>query len=341
MKDLITAAVEPIVDEVIKLEKRIETIQLTPGHQGERGEDGKDGASPDPEVIAKVLADHHADVLRGVPGVDGKDGADGKNGTDGKDGASVTSEGVAYILKADSEFQYLLKGDAGKDGDNGADGKDGSAGINGADGASPPVDDVAKALFASHADALRGFPGKDGKDGAGIDAATYKSGQIYREGSVVIAHIGQHFWAKADTYGQPGDDPAWERIGSWGMRHRGAFDKDVTYVDGDIYVKDFGSFVVINGDAVLLAGRGAKGERGAVGPEGAEGKRGVDGASIIGAETEGFKVVLVQQNSDGEVDHLEMDFEPAFKASIAAIKAELTAEFLAIVSDLSNTRSKQ
>lgn len=97
--------VNAAIDEV---NKAIETIELTPGPQGEpgpAGEPGKDGYTPVKGV----------DYFDGAPGKDGEPGKDGVNGQDGKDG------------------------EPGKDG---ADGKDGDSGVY--IGATAPVEESAR-----------------------------------------------------------------------------------------------------------------------------------------------------------------------------------------------------
>ena len=88
----IAAALEPVVDEIITLEKRLNEIQLTPGPAGEPGAQGKDAdvaevakhiidnfadqlkGADAPVVkavdVALALIEHHADDLRGIPGRD-------------------------------------------------------------------------------------------------------------------------------------------------------------------------------------------------------------------------------------------------------------------------------
>jgi HK97 family phage portal protein len=58
------------------------------------------------------------------------------------------------------------------------------------------------------------------------------------------------------------------------------------------------------------------GEPPAAPAQGEKGAAGRDGATIIGAEVEGFKLVLVQKDADGAIDHLEADFGPAFQVAL-------------------------
>jgi hypothetical protein len=164
----------------------------------------------------------------------------------------------------------------------------------------------------------RGAPGADGAEGIGIDVPMYEPGEVYRKGVHVVAFIGQHFVALKDTAQEPGDPEHWRRVGSLGFRHRGTFDKDAAYVDGDLFTKDHGTFCVVRGEPVLLAGRGLQGGRGDRGERGLQGDKGLNGSTIIGAQVDdNFKLVLVQQNGDGTIDHLEADFAPAYRKLVA------------------------
>jgi hypothetical protein len=194
-------------------------------------------------------------------------------------------------------------------------------GPQGAPGKDADPDLVAQRLAANDAfiGKLLGRPGKDGApgaQGAGITAPQWEPGAVYREGAVVVANLGQHFVAKRDTASHTDDPDHWERIGSWGFRHRGAFDPDARYLDGDLYRKDMGTFCIVRGQPVLLAGRGAAGRPGDPRAQGAPGKDGRDGATIIGAQATGFELVLVQKNADGSLDELSADFGPALTEAI-------------------------
>jgi hypothetical protein len=150
----IASALEPVVDSLIELESRVESISKAAGPQGEAGKDGRDA---DPQDVAAILIKDHADVLRGAPGKDGKDAepvdvdlvakalaetyADTLKGQDGKDAEPVDVDLVAKALV--ENHADTLKGQDGKDAE--------------------PVDVelVAKALVENHADTLKGQDGKD------------------------------------------------------------------------------------------------------------------------------------------------------------------------------------
>jgi hypothetical protein len=277
-KELLVA-IEPVIDLVADLEKRIDARPVLNGTDGKDGRDGKDGAdgiSPDPAVIIEKL---HATYGESLKGADGKDGRDGKDGADGAPGADAD------------------------------------------------CDEIVVKLLASHADALRGFPGKDGQDGVGICAPIHEKGAIYRADSLVVAHIGRYYVALKDTCAEPGDSADWQRVGTAGLRHRGAFDKDASYEVGDMYAKDFGTFLV-NGpdDHILLCSRGSKGERGPVGLPGADGAAGASGSRIISVTAKGAGIAIGMQHADGEIEVEIVDFSEAFKAMVQeAVVAALAA----------------
>lgn len=153
-----------------------------------------------------------------------------------------------------------------------------------------PVVDIVVAL-EKKLEAFKAIPGpagEDGKDGA--------PGEPGSSGPIGPA-------------GDPG--PAGK-----GWQHKGAFDPEATYAEGDIYVKNYGAFIVDNGEAKLLAGRGEKGERGAVGPAGDRGTDGRDGSTIIAAEVKGFAATITFQSGD-VIDHITLDFSESFNEALA------------------------
>lgn len=194
---------------------------------------------------------------------------------------------TALELKAPEPGPPGIPGEAGSDGEDGAPGRDG----------------------------IDGEPGAAGKDGVGIDAAAWKPG-IFREGVLVQHHIGQHFRALRDTAGEPpGED--WQRMGSAGFRVTGGFSEAREYLDGDLFVRDFGLFLWHAGEAHLCAGRGGKGDpgqRGAAGMDGKSGRDGRDGAVIEAFEIRGSNLVLVQRKPNGSLHDVAVDLLPAMEA---------------------------
>jgi hypothetical protein len=249
-------------------------------------------------------------------------------GADGLPGKDADPAAVAALLRDDPEFISKTKaadplpGDPGKDGAPGAD----------------------------------GMPGKDGApgaDGLGLTATAYKAGDIYTEGAVVVAHLGQHYKAVKNTYSTPGDSSEWERIGLHGFRHCGPFDEGKAYAEGDIVIKNYGAFLFTRGAFEILCGRGMKGERGdvgvsgqagPVGPAGCDGlpgKDGRDGSRILSADMKGCKALLTIEDAGGLVDVIELDFTQAVRSeaqelvqrAYAPLQAQLE-ELAAVIADL-------
>jgi hypothetical protein len=123
-----------------------------------------------------------------------------------------------------------------------------------------------------------GERGTPGPDGAGLFAPVWAPGQVHREGVVVQAFIGQHWRALADTAEAPGPDATtWARVGTTGFRAAGTWSDGARFVEGDLYVRDFGLFLRSGGVDTLVAARGRAGARGEAGERGAPGRDGRDG----------------------------------------------------------------
>lgn len=148
-------------------------------------------------------------------------------------------------------------------------------------------------------DQVKTVAGYVGRDGVGLDAKQWADG-IYREGAIVQHYLGQYFIATKDTNTEPGVDDSWNRVGTFGMRHKGAYREDVTYQVGDIYAKDFGTFLETTTGTVLLAGRGKQGKQGDRGEAstvaGPKGDAGVSIGKVISGD-EGF----VLEMTDGSL----------------------------------------
>jgi hypothetical protein len=108
-KDVLTAALEPLVHEIGRIEFEVKRVQTLPGIPGVPGLPGKD-ADPDavaallkddPEFVAKTKA---IDGAAGEPGKPGEDGKPGDKGEAGRDGLGM--DAVHYkageIYTADS-----------------------------------------------------------------------------------------------------------------------------------------------------------------------------------------------------------------------------------------------
>lgn len=217
----LAAAVEPLVDDIIAIEKRLDVLALTPGADGAPGQDA------DPNLIAQKLINDDLFISK-------TRGADGKDGSNGRDGVCIKSIEISgdgkiadFILDNDQIVSIDLP-----EGPQGAPGQ-------------------------------KGF---DGKDGIGLDCPVW-SERIYRQGDRVQHNIGQYFEAKADTATEPGTSEDWQRLGTAGQRFCGGFKKDATYIDGDVYVKDYCTFGVFNGQHKMLAKVGGKGDKGEPGKD--------------------------------------------------------------------------
>lgn len=193
---------DPVIEQLVNLEKRVDGIALTPGPAGADGKDGRDGVDgkdADHDAIAAHLKGDEAfrSSLKGEPGRDGKDGTDGRDGVDGKD---VDPEAVAGYLKGDEAFRSSLKGEPGRDG---VDGKDGRDGVDGKD-ADPEIvfaqlkadEEFRAALKGEKGDP--GEPGRDGVDGKSVDAVEVAE--------ALIAHYLPDIVGPAGEQGTPGTD---------------------------------------------------------------------------------------------------------------------------------------
>jgi microcystin-dependent protein len=157
------------------------------------------------------------------------------------------------------------KGEDGAPGERGAKGQDG-LGIKSVESDGKTVDFILDNDQVVSVELPRGEKGEVGGTGVGIDAPQWEP-KIYRKGDRVQHHIGQMFLAKADTNGEPGDSEDWERQGAMGLRWTGGYKKDAAYLNGDVYVKDYCTWLVVNGEARMLAKRGDKGEKGEKGAD--------------------------------------------------------------------------
>lgn len=323
---------DPIVEQIVTVEKKVDAIQLTPGPAGAPGTpgaDGRDGVDADPELVAKRLAEDEAfraalkgdPGLPGAPGEPGKDadvaevaeflakahserlrGLPGADGQNGAPGADASPEDVAAVL-ATKHVEVLrgLPGQPGKDGEKGADGNDGNDGVGiksleqDDDGTLHIILDNDETVQVELPRGEKGDPGergKDGNDGLGLETKAWEPG-IYREGCYVTAEIGRVYKAARDTNGEPGKSDDWERIGSAGFAWTGLKKEDRAYQNGDLYIDGGSAFIFWNGKGRIFSQRGQKGD---AGPKGADGK---DGTSIIAvkADNSGFHMAF----SDGSV----------------------------------------
>lgn len=179
----LAAALEPIVDTIFALEKRVENIPFIEGPAG------KDGASPDAVDVALYIVEHHPEVLQGEKGKDAEVDLEElcahiiKNyGADlrGADAPEPDHERLAEILV--EKYSDVLKGVDGKDGETPAIDTEEVADIifekhqsdlKGKNGKDADVFEVTKKLYEEYGEALKGEPGKDGEAPAAVDIAIY------------------------------------------------------------------------------------------------------------------------------------------------------------------------
>lgn len=323
MSDLekaLAAAVSPVVDLVLEVEKKLADLTLEKGPQGDPGRD----ADPvDVSLVAKELVEQHADSLRGP------------QGDPGSDAPAVDLKSLAAVIV--EEYGESLRGQKGEDAPMPVldvtlivDGlaKDYTEQLRGAPGKdADPIDPslVAEKLATEHLGALQGQPG------LGIDTKAFVEGQIYREGTFVTAHMGQTFKALKDTVATPGDSSDWERIGSGGFRMTGPYSAEKEYKDGDMFIRDFGCFLVYQGESKLLAGRGPEGKRGLPGLNGTDGK---DGSTLLAGEQKDAKLILLFSDREGKVETVEFDLAPAVEKMLDAQRKSMELGFEDLVSEM-------
>jgi hypothetical protein len=132
-------------------------------------------------------------------------------GPPGKDGTPPTAAEVAAQLAALPEF------------------------LSKATPPATPAGDVAAALAR-----LPDFVASCGPDS--FHAAPWVPA-IYRAGAEVTHYIGRHYVAEQDTNEEPGDSPAWLRVGTVGLRHIGGAKDEKLMEAGDIYAKSGACFL--------------------------------------------------------------------------------------------------
>lgn len=231
------------------------------------------------EAVTKLVETFLNDIELPRDGKDGLDGKDGKNGIDGKDGIDGIhgKDGKDGIDGKDG-----LDGANGKDGIDGVHGKDGKDGIDGKDG-------------LDGKDGEKGDTGSDGADGLGFNVKRWKSGEVYREGTVVTAHIGQCFKAVKDTVAKPGDSDDWKRMSDAGFRWRGLKPDQETLKEGDFFIDSGSLFMQLNGKARMIVQRGKNGKDGVDGRDGKDGKPAPD---LVDIKSAGTELMFAFENGD-------------------------------------------
>lgn len=144
--------------------------------------------------------------------------------------------------------------------------------------------DTAEAFFTEKREA--------GATGVGLDADYWRAG-IYRQGTAVQHFLGQFFVAQKDTSSEPATDDDWLRIGTAGFRHTGGFSETKAYAQGDLFTKDFSTFLVMeDGTTRLFSARGAKG---------ATGEKGETGTSITDIHLDDSALVIELSNKQHKI----------------------------------------
>ncbi len=225
IRDLIAAAVKPLVDENADLKRQIADLcAVDHGELIRAAVDSAVAAIPVPKDGADGAPGR--DGKDGVDGRDGAPGADGKDGIDGKDGAPG-ERGMDGAPGRD--------GEPGKDGRDGKDGEQGKEGPPGklaivkewADGVHYEADVVAfkGGTYQARKDTAQqpggedwlclASPGRDGVDGRSFSIrGTYAEGIEYQALDIVALNGGS-FIAKTENPGQcPG--PGWQLLASQG-----------------------------------------------------------------------------------------------------------------------------
>ena len=152
---------------------------------------------------------------------------------------------------------------------------------------------------------------------------------MYREGSYVTSHFGQTFKALRDTVNDV-DSQDWERVGSGGFRFTGPVVKDFDYQDGDLFVKDFGLFLVVKGENKLVAGRGPRGEKGEKGISGVDGR---DGSQVEEVDLIDGSLVILSKDHEGNFSKKSVELTPILDMVAHIANDSVTAE-LELMPDL-------
>lgn len=287
IRDLIAAAVKPLVDERDDLKRQIAELKAI-----DHAEVIRAGIA-----VAVAALPPPRDGADGAPGRDGLDGQPGRDGADGKDGAP------------------------GADGKDGIDGKDGAPGERGADGL-PGRDGEPGAPGRDGADGINGKDGEQGREGPAGKLPLVKAwvDGVHREGDVVT-HGGATYQALRDT----GKDPShedWQCIAAAGrdgvdgrsFRIRGTHAEGSDYAALDVVSLNGGAFVAKKDDPGPCPGDGwqliaSQGKRGQPGERGVPGRgdKGPPGEPVVAAHIDD-QGMLTLVNGDGS--KVEVDLYP-------------------------------
>jgi len=300
------------------------------GVDGTNGKDGKDGISiakseinskgelvitysnNEVENLGVIVGANGKDGVNGADGKDGVNGADGKDGDDGEDGKDGV--GIEDIKIVNGNLSITLtngttmdlgniKGADGKDGTNGTDGKDGTDGVDGKDGISVTGAEInaANELVLTFSDGtdknlgvVVGADGKDGQNGTngtdgvnGTDGRGIKKTEVNAIGELVITYTDD----TTDNLGVIISDNGGAGTGAIAPRIQINASTNEWEISTD------------GGETYVSTGVKATGADGKDGSDGADGKDGANGISVIGANINGEKE-LVLTFSDGTEKNL-------------------------------------
>lgn len=249
----IAQAIEPLLDEIVSLERKLNAVQLQPGPAGDAGV-GIKSITSNEDRIAIVLTNetvHEFELPKGLRGEPGERGEAGAAGADGVSIVKVYDEDDQIHFELSNGARYALALPQGKKGDPGERGLPGEPGPRGDDG-------------------LDGEAGLPGPAGTGVDS-------IYSEGSKAFVKLTNgnvySFDLPAGEKGERGEkglDGAPGERGERGLDGRDGIGIKAIRSDGvDAIVElDDGNEYLIT---LPKGDRGERGERGERGDAGADG----------------------------------------------------------------------
>lgn len=286
----------------------------------------------DHDKLVEIIIEKYIDVIRGEPGkapeidyskltANLKDDSNFISACQGEKGSDAKETDIKDIVK------YLLENHLDL--------------IRGKDGETPEIEldiDALQVTLKNNTDFVnackgakgeRGEKGEPGADGVGIQIKHYEPG-IHREGTIVQANIGQYFKAKRDTATNTDNDADWERIGTGGFRHTGVKSTKTTYREGDLFIDNGTTFLIVNDNARMIAQKGRTGEKGEPGKDGKDGK---DASKIYAVSMNTKSIIFVFDDGEtieGAFDGLNELAEDCFKSqALAFIEQNKEINFVA------------
>lgn len=338
---LTDGGVETVEIPVIKGDQGEKGEKGDQGDRGEKGDAGKDGDSVTlSEVVTGLLSSkdfRDATTPVSIASIEQEDGArefvvkltdgtecsvelpeplKGDPGHDGKDGTSVTVEEAISALLSSKEFISASRGVSVLRIEQGEDRKSFTI----------MLDDESSHVIHLP-DPIKGDQGEPGKDGVsvkgepgeGINSPVWAPG-IYREHSIVTAHLGRYYRAIKDTVSVPGESEDWERLGTAGFRLCGVKDPDKQYEEGDIYIDNGTSFLFTGGKGRMLAKRGTDGK------DGRDGKDGINGVGIKDVVVDGAAFVMMMDDGGTFAVDMAPHIDKRLEDALSVMRAHLAEE---------------